>query len=214
MFINISAPQAARAETVRLIDLLDVPVSYTAKFRVSDGHGTFLGAVWHEPGKERREVDTKVGSQMVLLRRDQDTAYFVNQSGKWCVSFGFHTAATLAGGLDGLVATRHRQGTETVDGVKAVKYDIEAHASAGQQFQGEMWVNPSGVPLKVVGVEDDGKGHRNQVELVQTDVAMGSVAPGMLDVPTGYMTLDLKGVKPEQLVPAIQSLGPLLGRHQ
>lgn len=211
---NILTPATVFAESVKLIDLLDVPVSYTAKFRVSDTHGTFWGAVWHEPGKERREVNTKVGDQMVLLRRDQDTAYFVDRSGKWCVSFGFHTAASLAGGLDGLMATRHRLGTESVDGVKAVKYGVEAHSATGQDFEGQMWVASSGVPLKVAGVESDGKGRRTPVELIQTDITVGKIAPGVLDVPAGLMTLNLRGVKAEQLVPAIQSLEPLLGRHQ
>lgn len=214
IFMNISESRADVADSLHLIDLLDVPVSYTAKFQVSDNHGTFLGSVWHERGKERRDVDTKVGNGMVLLRRDRDTAYFVNRTGKWCVSFGFHAAAALAGGIDGLMATRKRIGSEMVEGVQTTKYRVVAQAPSGQEFEGEMWVAQSGVPIKVAGVESDGKGRRTPVELIQTDVALGKIDPSMLDVPKGMTTLDLKGVSAEQLIPAIQSLGPLMGGHQ
>lgn len=209
--LNISVPKAKAAESVRLLDLLDVPVTYTAKFQVSDGHGTYLGSVWHEQGKERRNVDTKVGNGWVLLRRDRDAAYFVNVSGKWCVSFGFHAAAALAGGIDTLMATRQRIGAENVGHLAATKYRVEAKAPSGQAFQGNIWLAASGVPLKVAGVETDAKGHKTPVELIQTDIALGPIEPSLLDVPTGMTTLDLKGVNSDQLIPAIQSLGPLLG---
>lgn len=209
--LNISVARADVSESVRLLDLLDVPVTYTAKFQVSDGHGTYLGSVWHERGKERRDVDTKVGNGWVLLRRDRDVAYFVNVSGKWCVSFGFHAAAALAGGIDALMATRQRVGVEKVGRVQATKYRVEAKAPSGQAFLGDMWMAASGVPIKVAGVETDAKGRKTPVELIQTDIALGPIEPSLLEAPTGMTTLDLKGVSADQLIPAIQSLGPLLG---
>ena len=184
-----SAWAAGGAETA--LDLLDSPVAYTATYRASDGKGVYTGKVWHEPGRERRDFETNGGGQAVLLRRDMDAAYLVKPSGKWYVAVGFHAALSLAGGLDGLTVIRKKIGPETVEGHQTTHFHIVADT--------------------VEGTETEPGGKKVQVTLIQSNISIGAVEDGRLDVPQGYMGINLKTVTPENLAQAIQSITPLLG---
>ena len=199
---------AAGAEVA--LDLLDAPVAYRAVYRASDGKGVYGGKVWHEPGKERRDFDTSGGGQSVLLRRDLDAAYLMKPSGKWYVAVGFHAALSLAGGLDSLSVVRQKMGQETVEGQKATRYHITADAKGGRGFVGDLWSLPSGIPIKVEGTETEPSGKITTVSLIQEHIVAGPVETGILDVPQGYMGINLKTVTPENLAQAIQAITPLL----
>ena len=194
----------------KALDLLDAPVAYSASYRASDGAGEFTGKVWHQPGKERRDFDTKGGGQSLLLLKEQDAAYLIKQSGKWYVAVGYHAAIALAGGFDAMTVTRQPKGSEVVNGIKTSRSHIAAHTADGREFAGELWTLASGVPVKVEGIETEPGGKQTHVTLEQTDIAVGHVGNDHFDVPQGYMGINLKKIPPEKLVQAIQGIMPLL----
>ena len=196
----------------QVLDILDAPVSYTATYAVSDSKGVYTGTVWHEPGRERRDFETKHGSQTALLRRDQDAAYLINSSAKWYVAVAFHAALSLAGGWDDFTLIREKIGPERMEGEKTIHYHLKADSPSGRGFVGDLWALPSGVPVKIFGLETEPNGKQNTVSLIQTHILVGPVnAAANLEVPHGYMAIDLKKVTAENLIKTIQSLGPLLG---
>lgn len=199
---------AAGAESA--LDLLDAPVAYSATYRASDGKGVFSGKVWHEPGRERRDFETKSGDQSVLLRRDNDSAYLMKPSGKWYVAVGFHAALSLAGGFDGMSVSRQKVGPDSVEGQNSTRFHITANTKDGRGFVGDLWSLASGIPVKVEGVETEPTGKKTQVSLIQTNIIAGPIEAGRLDVPQGYMGINLKTVSAENLNQAIQSITPLL----
>ncbi len=204
----LAAQTAAADETA--LDLLDAPVAYTAHFTVSSAGGTYHGTVWHSPGRERRDWDTAGGGQAVLLDRIGDAAYLIKPSGRWYVGFGLHAAASLAGGLDGLVVDRRRLGEETVAGMRTTRYRVTATASAGGRFDGDAWFSHNGILVKAAGMLQGPDGKATQVETSLSDVVVGPTDPAMLALPSGYFGMDLRKVKAADLVQAVNSLKPLL----
>ena len=194
----------------KVLDLLDAPVAYSATYTASDGKGTFVGKVWHEPGRERRDFATKHGDQTALLRRDQDAAFLINSSAKWYVAVNFHAALALAGGMDDLTLDRQKLGPETVEGQKTIHYRLSAHSRAGRVFVGDYWALPSGVPVKLTGMETEPDGRAIEVSLVQTDIQVGPIKGASMDVPNGLLAVNLRKVSAENLVQTMQSLAPLL----
>jgi hypothetical protein len=194
----------------KALDLLDAPVPYSASYRASDGKGEYLGKVWHQPGKERRDFETKGGGQSLVLRKDQDAAFLMKPAGKWYVSVSFHAAIALAGGFDSMTVTKQPTGVETINGQKANRSHLVAKAADGRQFVGDFWALSSGAPVKVEGVETEPNGKQTQVSLIQTDIVIGRVGNDRFDLPEGYMGINLKKIPPDKLVQAIEGIMPLL----
>ena len=204
--------KAESAGAEKALDILDAPVSYTATYVASDSKGVFAGKVWHQPGRERRECETKHGPMSALLQRDQDAAYLINPAAKWVVAVSFHAAVSLAGGLDELVLTKQKIGPESVEGQKTIRYHLAASGVGGREFVGDLWALPSGVPVKVSGVETEPGGKKAEVSLIQTNIRVGPVNGAVdLEAPQGFMSINLRKVTPENLTKAIASLAPLLG---
>ncbi len=195
----------------KALDLLDAPVAYSASYQASDGKGVYTGKVWHQPGKERRDFDTKGGGQSLVLRKDQDSVFLMQPSGKWYVAVGFHAAIALAGGFDAMSVTKLALGNESLNGMKTNRSHLVAKTLDGREFIGDLWALPSGVPVKVEGVESEPNGKQTRVSLVQTNIMVGHVGNDHFDPPQGYMGINLKSIPPEKLVQAIQGIMPLLG---
>ncbi len=204
----LSAPMAM-ATPERAIDLLDVPVPYTADFYVKSDRGHYRGTVWHARGKERREFETEGGSQAVLLRRDTNTAYLMKPANKWYVGLNFQAVSSLAGGLDNLMVERKRMDSETVNGIRATRFQVST-AARGARFEGDAWFTGEGVLVKAEGMLTDAKGRTNRVETGLTNLRLGRLDDKTFELPGGWFGMDLRSVPPEQVEKTIQSLKPLL----
>ena len=200
--------QAARAAEAAL-DLLDVPVSYTAGFSITSARGTYHGTVWHAPGLERREVATSGGGQGVLIDRKADAAYLLGGSGKWYVGLSLRAAAGMAGGVDSWRATRTRIREEAVGGIRATRWKTRAEGPRGG-FSGEVWTSREGIVVRAVGTLSSIDGDDTPVEMVLSDLRVGTVDARMLELPKGWFGFDLRQVPPEKVVQAVESLKPLL----
>lgn len=194
------------------LDLLDAPVPYTADFYVTSDKGTYRGTVWHAPGRERREFETLGGGQAVLLRRDTDAAYLMKPSGRWYVGLALKAAAGLAGGLDGMVVKRTRIKDDTVAGIRATRYRVDASAAKGGTFDGDAWFTRDGVLVKAVGTVTTDDGRRMPVETGLSGLKLGQVDERKFELPAGWLGMDLRSVPPEKIEQAVESLRPMLER--
>lgn len=206
-FCALSGPALA-AE--RALDLLDVPVSYTADFTVSSDKGTYRGTVWHAFGRERRDFGTQGGNQTVLLRRDTDSAYLMKPSGRWYVGLGFQAVGTLAGGIDGLLVDRRKLRDEAVGGIRATRYKVAATGPKGARFDGDAWFSKEDILVRAIGRMTDGNGNSSDVETSLSDLKVGRVDERVFELPAGWLGMDLRSVPPERIAQAVEGLKPLL----
>lgn len=203
----------ANAAPEPVLDLLDPPVAYTAQFFLRGDRGTYRGTVWHAPGRELREFDTQGGGQAVLLRRDTGTAYLLKPSGRWYVGMALSAAAGLAGGLDGMVVSRTRVKEESVAGLRAVRYRVEASAPKGDRFAGDAWFSRDGILVRAVGTVTTRGGRSMPVETGLSAIRVGKVEDSRFDLPSGWLGMDLSGIPADRLEQAVESLRPMLERR-
>lgn len=142
---------SAHAMAVDLPQLLDAPVDYTAEFYLVSDKGRFQGSVIHAPGRERRDFDTSMGRESLLLRRDLDQAALMWPEHKWYVGTSFLSAAALIGGFDGVTLERTADGSEKISGEMTTRYKVSGTSSGGGSFQGRMWFTRDGILMKVAG---------------------------------------------------------------
>ncbi|MCR6630662.1 MAG: hypothetical protein NVV74_11765 [Magnetospirillum sp.] len=203
----LSRPAAAE----KALDLLDVPVSYSADFMVSSDKGTYHGTVWHAPGRERRDFGTQGGGQTVLLRRDTDSAYLMKPSGRWYVGLGFQAVGALAGGIDSLTVERQKLRDETLGGIRAARYKVTAAGPNGSRFDGDAWFTKEGILLRAEGTLEDGKGRSSEVATALSNLKVGKVEERMFELPAGWLGMDLRSVPPERIAQALAGIMAMQG---
>lgn len=196
----------------KAIDLLDVPVSYTADFTVSSDRGTYSGTVWHAFGRERRDFGTAGGGQSVLLRRDTDSAYLMKPSGRWYVGLGFQAVGALAGGIDGLVVERRKLAEEKVGAIRATRYKVVATGAKGARFDGDAWFSKEGILVRAEGWLSEGGGKESQVEMELSNLRVGAVDDRKFELPAGWLGMDLRAVPPDRIAQALEGIKPMLER--
>lgn len=204
----LAVPAAAAAE--RALDLLDVPVSYTADFTVSGDKGSYRGTVWHTPGRERRDFETQGGGQTVLLRRDTDSAYLMKPSQRWYVGLGFQAVGSLAGGIDALTVERTKLRDETVGAIRATRYKVAAVGPKGTRFDGDAWFSKEGILVRALGMMTGPDGRKSDVETVLSGLKIGRVEERIFELPAGWLGMDLRSIPPEKIAQAIGNLMPML----
>lgn len=204
------AAGAAGAAATTALDLLDAPVAYTASFTVTSDKGTYRGTVWHEPGRERRDFDTSGGGQTVLLRRDTGSAYLLKASGRWYVGLALDAAAGLAGGIDAMAVARTRVRDETVAGIPATRYRIDAAAPRGDRFVGDAWFSRDGILVKASGTVTSRSGRSTPVETALAGLKRGKVDERLFELPAGWLGMDLRSVPADRIEAAVESLRPML----
>jgi hypothetical protein len=197
----------------RALDLLDVPVSYTANFTVTGDKGTYNGTVWHAPGRERRDFDTQGGGQSVLLRRDTDSAYLMKPSGRWYVGLGFQAVGALAGGLDQLVVERTKLRDESVGAIKATRYKVAAKGPKNSRFDGDAWFSKEGILVRAEGTMTAPNGQKSLVETALSALKIGRVDERQFELPAGWLGMDLRSVPPEKIAQAVENLMPMLSKQ-
>jgi hypothetical protein len=204
------AGPARAADTV--LDLLDAPVAYSADFYVSSDKGTYHGTLWHAPGRERREFDTRGGGQALLLRRDTGRAYLMKPSGRWYVGLSMSAAAGLAGGLDGMTFKRTKLKDEPVAGIPATRYRIEASAARGDRFAGDAWFSKDNILVKAAGTVTTRGGRAMPVETGLSRLKLGKVEERHFELPSGWLGVDLSSVPADKIEQAIEGMRPMLER--
>jgi hypothetical protein len=207
--LAVSLSGAAHAAE-RALDLLDVPVAYSADFTVSSDKGTYGGRMWHQSGRERRDFETKGGAQSILIRRDLDAAWLLKPSGKWYVGLGFKAVGAMAGGVDQLTVERTRTGEDWVNGHRAQRYKVQGNGPRGGRFDGDAWFSREGIMVKAEGIMTDSEGRKSPVQTELSRIRLGRVDDKLFELPSGWFGMDLRSVPAEGLVKALESLRPLL----
>lgn len=189
---------AAQAASVPALDLLDAKVEYTADFYVRSDRHAYDGKVFHAPGKERRDIETAKGGQVLLLRRDLDQAFMLTPHSRSYVGLTFKAAGAFIGGVESMTVDRRRIGPSSVSGVKATRYEVTAQNVGGGRFTGDMWFSDEGIMLKAVGTASH-QGRDTMVEMGLRRLKIGKVKETLFEMPKGYSGLNLNGMNTDQM---------------
>ena len=79
-------------------------------------------------------------------------------------------------------------GSETVNGVKTIKYKIESRDENGGSFRGHYWLTTDNVPVRIDGEIDDA-GEQSHMTMDYKNIKIGKQDPALFTIPAGYKKL-------------------------
>jgi hypothetical protein len=185
LFALLAAAWAAGTAPVRAETLGDPKIGFTA-MRVLVFDGTrYVGRMWARPGEQRHEQSLSPLDPVFILRADSHVADVLLP--KLHTAVELELPAALAA-LGEPAALGPESGTETVNGVKTVKYAVDRTIPAGH-LAGALWLSHDGVPMRCDGTFTSRKGKVSTVHWELRDVAFGEQDARLFEVPAGYSIL-------------------------
>ncbi|TWB82639.1 hypothetical protein FBZ87_101348 [Nitrospirillum amazonense] len=145
--------------------------------------------VYHDQGRERREMREGGLSTILILRPDRDTAFVLQPES--------HMAAPLSP-QDPEAApdlTRLSQldaealGRDTLGGEAVVRYRVIGTYDQGGGFEGQVWSTADGIYMRVEGTANDGNGPVT-IRLDLADLKRGRQDGALFELPKGYTMMN------------------------
>jgi len=181
------------AFSAQAADLLDAPVSFSATRTVMVNGTTYVGPMFHVPGRERHE-QSLLGMQEVFLLDDrQGAGTLVLPALKTMVELPF--PPLLMALLDPSLA-KSALGEDKVGSLGATKYRVEKIAPDGTRGEGFLWISRRGVLLKLIGTVTAPGGHRTSIQMALSDMKEGPQAPALFVAPAGLTKLPAAALAP------------------
>ncbi len=179
LFVGLGFASHARAEPIDVFALFDAPVDYAAEYELAADSALYRGHVIHAPGRERRDFATALGGQAILIRRDTDQIALIWPRTKWYVTSSLSTALALLGGAGGNGLDRRRDGAETIEGERCVRWNLSG------AFTGQLWLTRDGIPMKLEG-RGVFRGKETEVASHLVSLRRRAVDPAAFDLPEDY----------------------------
>ncbi|MEA1651799.1 hypothetical protein UAJ10_22640 [Nitrospirillum sp. BR 11164] len=145
--------------------------------------------VFHDQGRERREMREGGLSTILIVRPDRDTAFVLQPES--------HMAAPLSP-QDPEAApdlTRLSQldaealGRDTLGGEAVVRYRVIGTYDQGGGFEGQVWSTADGIYMRVEGTANDGNGPVT-IRLDLADLKRGRQDGALFELPKGYTMMN------------------------
>jgi hypothetical protein len=193
------AGAALLAPAAGMAQLPAADVAYSADSVVRVGGMEIPARVYHDQGRERREMTVQGMEQTIILRPDLDTVYVVMPM----MNMGFEVS------LDSMPIPRAEDmmdrsdleevGRETVAGLDTTKYRIVGTSEDGMA-EGFVWISDENIPVRVEGVAQSG-GQQEDFVMYLENIEIGPQDPALFERPAGvsFMPID----------PAM--MGPMMG---
>ncbi|TWB27734.1 hypothetical protein [Nitrospirillum bahiense] len=145
--------------------------------------------VFHDQGRERRDMREGGLSTILIVRPDRDTAFVLQPES--------HMAAPLSP-QDPEAApdlTRLSQldaealGRDTLGGEAVVRYRVIGTYDQGGGFEGQVWSTADGIYMRVEGTANDGNGPVT-IRLDLADLKRGRQDGALFELPKGYTMMN------------------------
>jgi len=165
----------------------DASVSYSAERTVTVNGKSYLGMVFHVPGRERHEQQIQGISEVIILDAGAKQGFLVLPELNSYVAFAF---PRLMAELDDSDLRRTPVGQETVNGVPTTKYRVDHTAGDGSRAQGFVWLSGQRVLMRLDGiVARAGAGRGTAIRFELAGVKLGPQDPGLFVLPPGLVKL-------------------------
>ncbi len=175
----VAAPSAARA-----VPWPTAAAAYSAESTIQVGEMRIGGRVWHDHGRERREMNVQGVSQIVIMRPDRNTAYMImpQMNSGFEMDFGAAGLPSPEQMLNGLQPVP--EGRETVEGLDTTRYRVSGNAADGSTVEGQVWVTEDGIVMRFEGTAR----HQDQTQTVRMslqNVVRGPQEASLFEPPAG-----------------------------
>ena len=188
VLVGGAAPAAAAPEAAA--SLLDPPLDYSAQYSLSSSMGRFQGALRHSFGMERRDFQTSMGPQTLLLRRDRNSAAMLWPDRHWYLATSFQAVAGLIGGFDTMTFERSTTTVVPVNGEKLRRVDITGTSPDGGRFTGQIWLSWDNIVMRISGTSLF-RGEQTPFEMSLSQVKRTPQDPTNFEIPAGYQGMQV-----------------------
>ena len=155
--------------------------SYSATATYTIGKDHYTSTVFANGANERRVVDTELGPQIVIIKRNEGKAYLLQPAiGALEMPLSSKEIGVDVGQL--FTTTARPAGTETISGLKTTKYRLTAQPATNTKFTGTVWATDDGIIVKVDGTGSY-RGQPTHVAMALSDVKRGDQPVSSFELP-------------------------------
>jgi len=197
-FLLLFAGTVAHAAT-----LPEPKASYSAMQTVTVGGTAMDAKLFHDRGRERREMTVQGMNSVMLVLPDQEKAYVVQPQLGMAMEVPLSDPESGADMQQIYRLPAEVVGRETIAGLDTKKYKVSGRGPSGAGFDGHVWATDDGIYVRVQGTATDGK-DKADIRMDVRDVVRGPQDPALFRLPEGVriMTLGpIQGRLPEILKP-------------
>jgi hypothetical protein len=172
----------------------DAAISYRADSTVTVNGRTYIGVVFHIPGRDRHEQDIQGIPEVVILDGTAMHGWLVLPGLNSYVEFAF---PQLMAELNAQTLLGAPVSHETVNGVRTTKYRIDHTAADGLRARGFAWVSADGVMMRLDGnVMRPGASQPMAIQLELNNLQVGRQDRALFDLPPGLLKLPGSALAP------------------
>ena len=155
--------------------------------------------VYFSKGKQRSEI-LQGGLRTVVIMdlKDESSVVLMEKQKTYMMVPSEQNSPTHMMHQEDLKMTKI--GTETVNGVKAIKYKVENRDEDGGHFSGHYWLTADNVPVRMEG-EDVNMGERSQIKVDYKNIKIGKQDPSLFTIPPGYTAMSMPTMPPMPMAP-------------
>jgi outer membrane lipoprotein-sorting protein len=194
------------AGTACAAGIAEPKAEYSADQFMGSGEKTIKSRVYHAPGKQRMEMEEGGGRQVVITRADRKLLWIVMPDQKMYMERSLEEGKKERRDLSDCSFAQKAAGKETVNGIDAVKSEIEVSCPDKSEYGGTMWTSKEGIMVKMDAVAK-GKGSKGRFRMELKNLKIGKQDPKLFEVPSGYQLMKM----PMGIVPGSR---PVTGKQE
>lgn len=158
--------------------------AYSADSTIQTGELRITGRVWHDHGRERREMAVQGVNQVVIMRPDRNLAYMVmpQMNSGFEMDFGAAGLPSPEQMMNGLQPVA--EGHETVEGMDTTRYRVTGNASDGSTVDGRVWVTEDGIVVRFEGTARF-QNQTRTVRMTLQNIVRGAQDAALFEPPAG-----------------------------
>lgn len=166
-------------------------VGYTADTVTAVGEMQIVSTVWHQDGKERREMTMSGEEQVVIVRPDTGRLYVFVPAQGMAMDMAYDPkvmglgATELMAGLNPVA-----DGREEVGGISTTRYRIDGTGPTGSRTNGLVWVSDDGIIVRMEG-ESEVDGTMTPTRMETTNLETGDQDAALFELPEGLQVMRL-----------------------
>lgn len=180
LLLTSAAPVVAAEPPIR------PTVSYTADITFTYGPKLkFVASFYYSPGRQRMDYSTARSRRIDMVFADAKQVIRLDISQKRFCRFRAEHLPAWNFGVSSEGVKRTLVGPDKVGKLDAQRYKVSSSTPYGDSFEGDAWIDPDGVVLKLDGTQKRGKQSR-KVVMVLTNLRKTKLQNGLFQVPNGY----------------------------
>ncbi len=152
------------------------------------GPMSIQGKIYYSKGDERREIEMMGQKSVVIRKQQKDVTWILMPEQKMYME---SSSAPDKGKKDPAKAWRDtdlemtREGSETINGVKAEKYRIVATDPDGTTTEGFVWLTRENIPVKMEG-SNSHRGRTTNFSMEYSNLRIEKQDSQLFAIPSGY----------------------------